>query len=802
MHLLWGYIAVDQIEPATQLQQENRIDQHVLPEHLENALDSLTAHEVQAHMAKGESDQDEMERRLQSVQEGFAEQVAQDRQRKTGGDTADHYRWAIQHVKRHGSAGFDIEDSRSVVQDSDSSLLEHADLPDTLWLPAGLIVLMWLLMLICQGEGVDLDIQKRRHPHFEWLMSHPVRPLAAFSGEMLAPLISNPLYAAAPLFWYVIFINTFSFGTAVVLSVAAGFAFAIAASCMSKALEIAAMLRLPVRSRGLVLGLVSFFGFVLMFFPVFVFQSDQFSARLFQLGYSLEMFEPASEYFRAMLVGSSRIPSIQSSAVATLALAGIIFTLALLVVWWGTRNGLQNNETRLSVNVTPASQQKESRIKNPYFRKELIWLRRDKAAVLQMILIPLAMVAPQAFNFSNIVQSDVLSWNVLAGLGILAGTYFLFNVGPRALASEGSALWIAQTWPQGLEHMLKAKAKLWFGVSTIVVYCVLLAAVLLFPQHWWRIVLVAAGWLIFGWGLAQKTICLVTAPSSSGEYEKPPRGRRWAAKIGTFAFSAGVFAESLHVAATGVVFSLITAAAMWQNLRARLPYLFDPWSERLPQPPTVMHAVIAIALMVEVMGLVIGIATVRSADALWLSRAIAYGVVGVIAWFLMHNFLIERKVPAREIWRWATQHDQLKLSVALPVAVLMGSGLAGIAYVYLEILSMFPATNELLVEADELSEKYASGKLWLLILAVGMAPLAEEYFFRGLLFRSLDREMHERKAIIISSAYFAFFHPPMAWVPVFLVGVFSAWIFKRSGWLLASVVVHMTYNFLIVMLAN
>jgi hypothetical protein len=38
---------------------------------------------------------------------------------------------------------------------------------------------------------------------------------------------------------------------------------------------------------------------------------------------------------------------------------------------------------------------------------------------------------------------------------------------------------------------------------------------------------------------------------------------------------------------------------MWQNFRARLPFLYDPWSETIPPPPTLMHAMIAISILVE-----------------------------------------------------------------------------------------------------------------------------------------------------------------------------------------------------------
>jgi membrane protease YdiL (CAAX protease family) len=78
-------------------------------------------------------------------------------------------------------------------------------------------------------------------------------------------------------------------------------------------------------------------------------------------------------------------------------------------------------------------------------------------------------------------------------------------------------------------------------------------------------------------------------------------------------------------------------------------------------------------------------------------------------------------------------------------------------------------------------------------MAIVFAPFAEEFLFRGLLFRALDRGGGWR-AIIGSAAFFAIYHPPLAWLPVFLVGVATAFVFKKTGRLAAAVVVHMVYN--------
>jgi hypothetical protein len=122
------------------------------------------------------------------------------------------------------------------------------------------------------------------------------------------------------------------------------------------------------------------------------------------------------------------------------------------------------------------------------------------------------------------------AWNYLCGAGILFGTYFLWILGPKSLTSEGPALWIALTWPRGLESLLKAKAWLWSMISSGIVALVLCYAAFLFPAEIWKIALVGVGWFFFSRSMAEKTVTLVTVASSSGEREQVPRGRRGAAQ--------------------------------------------------------------------------------------------------------------------------------------------------------------------------------------------------------------------------------------------------------------------------------
>src|SRR5262249_45832759 len=150
-----------------------------------------------------------------------------------------------------------------------------------------------------------------------------------------------------------------------------------------------------------------------------------------------------------------------------------------------------------------------------------------------------------------------------------------------------------------------------------------------FPHEWWKVALVAVGWFFFSRGMAMRSVTLVSPVSESGETRPLSAGNRYVATVGMLTFSAGVISQNWHVAVMGVVFTLLVSAACWQNLRARLPYLFDPWSEKLPPAPSLVHAMIGIALLVEVVGIALSIAYgVGGQEVLNWTMPLAYGIVG------------------------------------------------------------------------------------------------------------------------------------------------------------------------------
>jgi membrane protease YdiL (CAAX protease family) len=343
--------------------------------------------------------------------------------------------------------------------------------------------------------------------------------------------------------------------------------------------------------------------------------------------------------------------------------------------------------------------------------------------------------------------------------------------------------------------LLKAKAWLWSLISSAMVALVLGYAVFLFPSAYWKIALVAIAWYFFGRSMAEKAVTLVTVPSDSGEVQKVPSGRRWAAQLGMLTFAIGVITEQWHLAIMGIVYSYITAAAMWQNFRARLPYLYDSWSEQLPPPPTLMHAMISISILVEGGAVVTGILlAIMGAGNIAVAQAIAYGACSVAVSLGVISFLGNRNVSLNDIIAWPNRTPARRLIPQLMLGAAGGLLLGLLAHGYLALLAHVPATAELLRQSQAAMAKIPNMRISYAVMAVGFAPFAEEYLFRGLVFRALDREWGGWRAILGSAAFFAVYHPAMSWPPVFLLGVCNALLFKRSGRLAPAILLHMVYN--------
>lgn len=162
---------------------------------------------------------------------------------------------------------------------------------------------------------------------------------------------------------------------------------------------------------------------------------------------------------------------------------------------------------------------------------------------------------------------------------------------------------------------------------------------------------------------------------------------------------------------------------------------------------------------------------------------------------LIHLFLRS----ARRTWSAAFGFSQAAASavawgagaalVVLPVAYVLQSGCAWL----LEQAGVAPAPQhavELLVKDGSLATRTVIG-----LFAVVLAPVVEESLFRGLLYPLLRDLGWPRLALVSTALLFGAIHLNLAaFVPLSLFGATLAWLYSRTGNLLAPITAHAMFN--------
>ena len=123
-----------------------------------------------------------------------------------------------------------------------------------------------------------------------------------------------------------------------------------------------------------------------------------------------------------------------------------------------------------------------------------------------------------------------------------------------------------------------------------------------------------------------------------------------------------------------------------------------------------------------------------------------------------------------------------------------GVALGVLALAYLAALRLVPQVAQWLDRTNAQLNATPHAREGLFIMGVLIAPVAEEFLFRGLLYRALDREWGGWRAIAGSAIFFAIYRPPLSWLPVATLGACNAMLFKRTGRFAPAVALHMAYN--------
>ena len=81
------------------------------------------------------------------------------------------------------------------------------------------------------------------------------------------------------------------------------------------------------------------------------------------------------------------------------------------------------------------------------------------------------------------------------------------------------------------------------------------------------------------------------------------------------------------------------------------------------------------------------------------------------------------------------------------------------------------------------------------VSVVVMAPIAEELLFRGILYNTIKHTGYPLAGMTISAALFALVHGSLAlMLPLFVMGFALAWVYEKSGSIIAPMMMHATFN--------
>lgn len=431
-------------------------------------------------------------------------------------------------------------------------------------------------------------------------------------------------------------------------------------------------------------------------------------------------------------------------------------------------------------------------IRSAIQRRELRLLARDRNFLVQTLLLPVVIIGSQVLlNGGAQAMSSLLTASpaVVASTAFGLASYMLMLSAFQTLNTEGAALWLLYTFPRSIAHMLREKAQLWAVLALIYPLCVLVPAVLQVPD--------GAGWALLGHALLAlvgvplfAVIAVALAVFASNPLAEERAARVRPGYVYLFMLLSGFYVYGLWAAQwwQSIVIAGLTgllALALWQKAADHLPYLLDPVTAPPAQPSVadgLMAAMCFFICQVALVALWLALRPGQAGAALLVAfvgaGALTYGLVRLAYW----------RTGTRPLPVWWGPIGRRAMSLRLGVGLGLLAAAVGLGYLQvLRAWGLEPTASEAPVL-----------RLWLLLLCVLAAPVFEEFIFRGLIFGGLRRSMSLWPAAATSAAVFAVVHPPVSIIPVFFLGLCTAWAYERGRCLLAPLVVHAVYNAVVV----
>jgi ABC-2 type transport system permease protein len=436
---------------------------------------------------------------------------------------------------------------------------------------------------------------------------------------------------------------------------------------------------------------------------------------------------------------------------------------------------------------------------SPIQQRELTLLARDRNYLLQCLVLPVLSILGQYFLIGNGADNGAknqLGFGVIAGFAFGTSVYVLMMSAFQNLNNEGQSIWLLYTFPKKISQVLKEKAVLWALLSAPYAIAIFTFGALQVESFNWSDIGLALYVLI---GVALFALIAVALgvfasnPLAQEQHNKIRPTYLYLYMTLTGVYGYGLYAKHWWDSVVLVILTLAMAFSLMQKASDQLPYLLDPVAA---PPPRVSLSGGLIAVM---MFFVFQILAAAIIGLFWkqISAVIllAFTCSGALTFCVM-RFTYWR-ANTQDIPRFFVRPSDgagrffNAVFVQCALAVLLGLVCAVFALGYLQVApKLFPQANA--------SWQSDVGRWWVAAAVVLAAPLFEEFIFRGLVFAGLRRSMTLPNAMIVSAAIFAVVHPPISMIPVFVVGLATAYAFERTQSLCPAVLVHATYNGVIV----
>ncbi len=508
----------------------------------------------------------------------------------------------------------------------------------------------------------------------------------------------------------------------------------------------------------------------------------------------------------ALLAGSGAVVWIAAACAAVFAV--LFIRGGVLIAGRLVRNGLVAETGSYQGSRSPSSaDMRRGSILKGVVGKDVRLLLRDRSFFAQTLILPLVLIAFQILINPKLFTAAASDFRHAAAIAFGVGGYVLMFGAFGVLSAEGKSLWLLYTFPRPIEKIMRRKALLWAGISSLYTIAVLIAVLARTPSIELSMLLNAgmavAGVFVYAF-IAAGIGVMGTDPLEQEVHRKIKPAMMYLYFLLAGMYAYGIYAPSVWNKIGMIVLCSLIAVAIWQKVRSRMPYLLDP--TQLPPPRIdVSDGLIAVFAFFVIQGAGLLILTAGGVIPTGEHLVIAYSIAGVCVTLVSLLIFKFRKVPMvlatvglriRFISR-----ASLVRGIGTGAALGAAAGLFGLLYIWLadSIEPLRTMKQETIRQTEKLGISFG---YWLPILAVLVAPVFEEYIFRGLLYRGLRRAAGPVFSVLASAAIFAVVHPPFSVIPVFVLGLAAALSFQRARFLAAPIAAHVVYNAIVILFSR